>query len=180
MLRLISFISIALLAALPLYAQSEETGEWSKLVNGVKGRLIAAYDHDFNGTKLIAIYLELKNGSRGWDIYYDVDRSIESRVIDADDNVVEKYDAPASIIPSLPPWLVLPFDSTFRFRISVSGYGVPKNAGTNVQMMDGNWLVKTGNGKKYFLKARFISKPKPDVPHHAWEGEMELPKVLIP
>ncbi len=181
MIRFFAVIAIVVVASFQLYAQDEEIGEWSETVNGIKGRLITGYDSDFNGTKMLAVYLELRNVSnRSWEIYFDLDKSIESNVVDGVNKPVAEHPAPASIMAGTPPWLVLPFDSALRFRVSVSGYGVPKNGGTNVQMMSGNWVIKPSEEKRYSIEATFRSAPRKMDIGRSWQGEIELPKVLIP
>lgn len=185
--KIILLCVIVTLASIPSYAKKQETGAWSEPANGIQGRLFATEDPEFNGTKMVAIYLELRNVSHvanPLEIYFEPIKSIESRVLDGGDKPVAKYPSPASIGLTPPFWLTLPFDSTLRFRVSVSGYGVPQNGGTNIQMMSGNWLMKADDERDYFLEAAFVSQPaKLDSGRRlrrVWQGTIKLPKVLIP
>ncbi len=182
--KIIFLCVVVALTSIPSYAKKQEIGAWSETTNGIQGRLVATEDPEFNGTKMVAIYLELRNISHAanpLEIYYEPIKSIESRIVDAANKPVAKYPSPASIGLTPPFWLVLPFDSTLRFRVSVSGYGVPQNGGTNIQMMSGNWLMKADDERDYFLEAAFVSQmAKLDSGRRVWQGTIKLPKVRIP
>src|SRR3954465_7568274 len=116
-------------------AASEETGEWSMPVNGLKGRLIAKEDNPFMGTKIVAVYMELANVSdvgNPMEFYFDPTTSIVSRVVDEKGNDVAQPPNAASIASPGLYWLAVPWDGLLRFRASVSGYGIYKNSGTDV------------------------------------------------
>ena len=165
-------------------APIRETGAWSKPVNGVQGRLIVSDDPPVNDTKMVAVYLELRNVSDFanpiW-IYYDPSHVFQCQLLDATGKPVERALSIADIWQPPPFWLALPHDSSLRFRISVSGYGIPHNAGTSIQMDCGNWLIKTDDQSEYALEVTFAStKPQKDAPERrAWEGTLKLPKVKV-
>lgn len=161
----------------------EETGAWSEPVHGLRGRLTAKEDKPFHGTKMIAIYMELENVSdvgNQMEFYFDPIKSIESSVTDSNGKDLEQPPTAADVASPSASWLALPNDGTLRFRVSVSGYGVYENSGTNVQMMSGNWLIKPSDKEKYYLEATYISKPPESDRRRAWTGSLKLPRVLIP
>ncbi len=189
----INFFLILLVVAFApnsLNAKDIQTGEWSESVNGIQGRLSAAQDSEVNGTKQIAVYLELRNGIHRLnplEIYFNPHKSIISRVVDSKD----KRLAPpptnfGNIMTPFPFWIVMPDDSTIRFKISVSGYGVQPNGGTQIQMINdnsisSNWLIGVNDKKNYYLEGTFVSQaPKFEIEKQVWEGTIKLSKVLIP
>lgn len=173
------------------YAQTAETGDWSETVSGIQGRLITEtlVNPALKGTKTVVVYLELRNVSNVLnpaEIYFDPNKSIDSRVIDMENKSFAPAGPVVASIMTPPPFLmVLPYDSKLRFRISVSGYGLAENSGTNIQMLTpkltGFWLIKAADKSNYFLEAAFSSPPAElDSSKRMWKGTINLPKVLIP
>jgi len=184
MRKLLSIGVVILTAALSAYAASTETGEWSQTIDGVQGRLSISEDPSFHGTRMFAIYLELRNVSPvgvPFDFYFDWTRSFQCRLRDKDENVLPTAGLPTSIL--VPPsfWLVLPYDGVVRFRVSVSGFMVPANSGALIPMLCGEWLVKSGEGKDYWFDATFVvNPPKVDLTRRVWKGTLRLPRVKVP
>jgi len=113
-------------------------------------------------------------------LYFDPTKTVVSEVLGDDGKPPSPVPTAADVITGPPYWLAIPPDGSTRFRVSISGYGVFKNSGTNVQMMSGNWVIKPDDKRKYYLEAKFVSKPPASEKRRAWSGELELPKVLIP
>jgi hypothetical protein len=131
---------------------------------------------------MLDVYLELENVSdvaNPIELYFDTERSIVSRVVDVNGNEVAQPPNGASIALLPPFWIAVPSDGDLRFRVSVSGYGVYKNSGTQIQMNSGSWLIKPGDKNWYFLEASLVSKPPAGDKRRAWSGELKLPKILI-
>ena len=165
------------------YSSDEQVGAWSVPVDGLRGRLITKEDKPFAGPRMIAAYIELENVSdvgNPMEFYFEPTESVVSKVVDDDGKPPPPVPSAADIITGPPYWLAIPTDGSMRFRVSISGYGVFKNSGTNVQMMSGNWVVKPDDKRKYYLEARFVSKPPASDKRRSWSGELNLPKVLIP
>jgi hypothetical protein len=185
--RYLGVLIVTLAAVVSIAAQRTddrkfETGEWSAVVGGLRGRLLAAPGGEFIGTRMVDVYLELQNVSdvgNPMEIYFNSYDSIKSVAVDSAGKDVKQPANAASITSPGPYWLSVPWDGTLRFRVSVSGYGVYKNSGTQVQMDSGNWLIALSDKAKYYLEAKFSSLPAPDK-RRAWEGTLILPKVLIP
>lgn len=183
---IISWICLAaLIATSSSYAVVSETGKWSETINGIQGRLIVSEDPMLNGTRILAAYVELRNVSdvmNPLEIYYEPGSMVQCQLRDATGKPISRADLPASIIQPLPFWLTLPHDSSLRFRISVSGYGIPKDARALIPMADHAWLIKAGDQNEYALEATFIARRPKDETHErrVWQGVLKLPKVKIP
>jgi hypothetical protein len=164
-------------------AQDIKTGDWSAPVDGLRGRLLVNEDKSFHGTRMVAVYLELQNVSdigNPMELYFDSVHSVTSRVIDGKGKELAQPPTAADVVYVPGFWLSIPWDGNLRFRVSVSGYGVYENSGTNVQMMSGNWLIKPEDKQKYFIKGTFVSRPASNDKRRAWTGDLKLPEVLIP
>jgi len=166
----------------PLTLEAEEIGAWSDRVDGIQGRLIANRVSDFYGTRMVNVYLELKNPGAGPIEIYFGDSTLKSRVVDSSESrVFNPMEASMSIFAPAPYRLIMPFDSTLRFQVSVYGYGIPKEAGTAIQMMEGLLLFKSDQNQQLFFESSFTSKAKTVDPSvKQWAGTIKLPKVLIP
>ena len=132
---------------------------------------------------MIAVYLELENVSdvgNQMEFYFDPMASIESRVVDAAGKELTQPPTAADIVSPGPFWLALPNDGLMRFRVSVTGYGVYDNSGTQIQMSSGNWLIKPGDKNQYYLDTSFVSKLPAGDRRRAWSGSLKLPRVSVP
>lgn len=158
--------------------------DWSDPVNGLRGRLIFGKDEKFNGTRLATIYIELQNVSNVLnpiEIYYDTGRALPCVLLDVSNQPVAQSGMPADIISLNAFWIVLPYDSILRFRVSVTGYGIPKDAGLSIGLMSGNWIIPPTSHTDHFLSASFVVAPPANTEHiHAWRGVLKLPIVKIP
>ena len=183
MKKMVSILFFLVLVSVNSFAGTEETGAWSEPVDGLRGRLIAKEGSAFHGTKMVDIYLELENVSdvgNPMQFYFDPIKSIESRCFDSNGKDLMQPPTAADVITPSAYWLSIPSDGKLKFKISVTGYGVYDNSGSNVQMMSGNWLIKPGDKGKYYLEAKLISHPPESSRIRAWSGELKFPKVLIP
>jgi hypothetical protein len=131
---------------------------------------------------MVDVYLELRNVSdvgNPMEIYFDEYTSLKSSVIDAESKPLQLGPTAASILSPGPFWLSIPWDGSLRFRVSVSGYGIYKESGTDVPMSSANWVIAPADKKSYFLTAEFTNAPTTDK-RRAWTGTVHLPKVPIP
>jgi len=92
----------------------------------------------------------------------------------------ESATAASIFISTQPCWLTLPFDSTVRFRVSVSGYGIKPDGGIAFQLLGSFWQVPRKKEGAYYLSATFSSPPDKPEGRHAWIGQLKLPKVRVP
>ena len=175
---LIGFLMVLTAFIQPTNAEPES---WSEIVDGVQGRLLISKAERLNGSQLMDVYVELRNVSSAVEVYYDFYRSVLScKVVDAKGNPAQQALSVASILYPGAVWLVLPFDSSLRFRASVSGYGIPKDARAVIQMPCGFWALELGDGD-YFLQVTISAWPRDeDRGHQAWHGTLSLPRVAIP
>jgi dienelactone hydrolase len=167
-----------------LAPEVRETGDWSEPLAGLRGRLHFGEGEKFNGTRMAIIYLELQNVSdvgNPMEVYFNIHNALPCDVFDGDGKPVAQAGSPASIQTPLPYWISLPHDSSLRFRVSVTGYGVPRDGGLQIGMMAGDWRLPAGSQGDYFLAARFIvSPPKDPNRPHPWKGVLVLPRVKVP
>jgi len=158
--RIVLSAATLVLSVLTLNAQDDgsrkfEVGAWSRPVDGLRGRLLATRGKDFVGTRMVDVYLELQNVSdvgNPMEVYFDDQRSLNSRVLDVDGKPLKQPPTAASIVSPGPYWLVVPWDGTLRFRVSVSGYGIYRESGTDIPMASGNWVIAPNDKKQYFLE----------------------------
>ncbi len=132
-----------------------------------------------------AVYLELQNISgvvNPMEIYYDLDHALHPKLLDESNQPVARPTITDSSIFSPPNyWIMLPIDSTLRFRISVNGYGIPKDGGLFIGLMSADWLIPPTVQTDYFLSISFTVLPPKDPGHiHAWKGELKFPKLKLP
>jgi hypothetical protein len=159
---------------------------WSESIDGVQGRLIIKETSIFNETHLLDIFLELRNTSNivsPTRVYFDFGRSLRIQAMDSANVLIAKpVDASMSVWDPGAYWLVLPPDSSLRFRVSVSGFGIPKKGGMAIQVMQGLLLIAPNVKQDCYLLATFTSEPDAKMPDEwrAWKGTIKLPKVLIP
>jgi len=67
-----------------------------------------------------------------------------------------------------------------RFRVSVDGWGIPKDAGLCVGLMPGVYDIPPTLHGNHFLSASFSVNPPAGSDVHAWRGVLKLPAVKIP
>jgi hypothetical protein len=188
-INVLFILLIIAFAAISAMAKELRTGQWSNSVNGIQGRLSVTEGTESRGTQQIIVFLELRNVGNflnPLELYFDTSKSINSRILNKDGKLLKQPTINfGNILRPSSFWIVLPFDSTLRFRISISGYGVAENSGKQIQMMSsdsisGNWLIKTTEREDYFLEASYNSEPpKIEVGRRIWSGTIKLPKVLI-
>ena len=160
-------------------------GDWSEPTNGLRGRLLFSEDAKFNGTEMGVVYLELQNVAdvgNPMEIYYDIDHALHCQIADASDKPFHQPEMMAADIMSpFPYWIALPHDSILRFRVSVTGYGIPKDGGLTIGLMSDEWLIPPTLQTDLFLSGSFNVNPPQDKDHiHAWKGAVKLPPVKIP
>jgi hypothetical protein len=176
--------SIALLTALP-QPVSAESRAWSEIVDGIQGRMWVSKSDTLNGTQLTDVYVELRNVSdvaNPIEIYYDTLHPILScEVADTKGHTIQRTASVASILEPEPFWLTVPQAGSLQFKVSVSGYGIPKRAGIMIQMPCGGWALKSTGRGQFFLRAIISARPRQeDSGHQAWHGTLSLPPAAIP
>lgn len=161
-------------------ANARDERPWSQAVGGVTARLGFERGREANGTRIIATYLELRNVSdSATPIEIPLDPTkIEFKAIDANDKEVAQAGLPYDGMTALPGVLRVPHDSELRLGVSGNGAGIPKDAGTLLDLASSAvWLFKPGDTGEYRLQAKFTIEKKDD---HSWHGTIEVPAARIP
>ena len=161
-----------------------QVGAWSKVIDGIQGRLLAALDTSYNGTRMLAVYVELRNVSdvaNPKDIYYDFMSSFRGKVVDARNQELPRASLPADIMSPPPCWLAVPNDGLLRFPVFVHGYGVPQNGGVMISLPNDVWLIPSEKVTGYFINGALTAPLKRAAWSQSnWHGTIELPNVKIP
>jgi hypothetical protein len=180
--KFFSICAAIMIVASSSYADTKEKGAWSEAVNGVQGRIIIPENQFSNDKTIVAVYLELRNVSNisgPIEIYFDPIHTFQCQLISTNGKSLAPTMLPGSVFVPNPFWLVLPDESLLRFRISINGYGMPKNARALIPLTCGDWLIESNDVNDYELEVTFTVKP-PKVDRYVWQGTIKLPKVKIP
>mgnify|MGYP001301312762 CR=1 FL=1 len=169
-----------LLFAAPIPYTSEG---WSTPVNGVKARFSFAEGNIVNGTRLIQVYLELKNVSDLGNplyLYFDPSASVRGEVRNSANKGVKGSGGPFDqLIPS-PYIITLPRDSTLIINVTANGWGVPKDEKALIGMMNDDWMIKRGDTAEYYLTGTFLAgQPPKEVDGQVWTGTIQIPTRRI-
>jgi len=164
----------------------QAVGAWSPIVNGVQGRLLVAVDGKVNGTRQSRIYLEFRNVSDGMTplrVAWGSGAGLKLEVVDGKNKRIA--DTGGDFDAMSPDFyeVVLPQDSSLRFLVSVSGYGVPKDAGTMLELgvSDGLIILPSQSRETYFLLGSFSVPASTKLgSQQEWHGTLTLPKVKVP
>jgi hypothetical protein len=159
---------------------------WSADSNGLRARLHLSYSHVFNGTGIIVSHLELQTISNiDNPMLVKIDgKSMKFRITDEEGQDVSMFSVPYSGRVFGTPELVLPFDSSIRFRIGPCGRGVPGDQAAQVDLgVNFGWALPHDK-KQYYLHAVLemekMKKDRTELGHRKWHGHLELPPVRVP
>jgi hypothetical protein len=166
-------------------AEGGDQAPWSEPYNGLRARLFMRRSHVSNGTGIVVTHLELNNVSDiGNPILVTVHgQSMTFRVTDADGRDVPMASGPFSGRDFGTPELVLPHDSSIRFRIGPRGWGIPADQAALVDLGPSFGWALPRDGKAYYLQAVLeIAKVNGDRGERGirWHGRLDLPRVRIP
>ncbi len=157
---------------------------WSKPDRGIRGRLVVERGAPCNGTPQIQVYLELQNVSDVANpIHITPARSMSFDVVDAKGNVVKPAGLPVDVsTPDDPFGLVLPYQSTLRFLLSVTGIGVPKDKKWQLSVPHGSsfrsWVIERTDENSYFLRGRFEATAERQV-GRTWPVGLSIGHVTV-
>jgi len=167
-----------------LALEGHPAAEWSEPVRGLRGRLVYGEGEKFVGARMALIYLELQNVSdlgNPMQIYFNIDVAVPCELLDGTGKVIPTSGSPADIESPEHYWISLPHDSSLKFRVSVTGYGVQPNGGLHIGMMAGDWRIPVGSRDERYLSARFsVTPPQEQGRVNVWKGELKLPPLKIP
>jgi hypothetical protein len=155
---------------------------WSEASNGLRARLILRRAYVSNGTGIVVTHLEVNHLEGGTPMLVAVNlERVTYSVTDADDRSVPKAGLPFSGGSVGKLGMVLPGDSTMRFRVGPQGFGIPGDQAALVDLgPDFGWSLPR-DGRAYYLQGVLdIPEVKADLGERRWHGRLVLPRVLIP
>src|SRR4051812_23903052 len=100
---------------------------------------------------MAGIYLELQNVSNVLNPLLVDFHPPRFDLVNAAGESIEQSPMSASIANPPPYTLVLPIDSSLRFRVSVSGWGIRREGGIALPMPSEFWLIPPGTQDARFL-----------------------------
>lgn len=156
---------------------------WSAESHGLRARLVMRRMSVFNGTAMIATYLELKNVSVVGSPLMLKSHPLKFTVTDSDGHDVPMTGGNYDGFSFDTPPLVLPHDSQIKFRIGPTGWGVPADQAALLDLGPEFGRVLPRDGKAYYLQATMtLAQEKNDRSGSAtvWHGTLDLPRVRIP
>lgn len=178
-------MAIALRAGSTDAAAAGDDAGWSEVSNGLRARLFMRRGHVINGTGIVVTQVELGNVRvlKNPTLVTVHLKDITYRVTDAEGRDVPTTGLPFSAPVVDPIELVLPHDSSIRFRVGPLGFGIPGDQAALVDLGPYFGRVLPKDGKAYFLSAVL------DVPEvrevrgdrgKLWHGRLDIPRVRIP
>lgn len=180
------FVLGALLMVSAMARGAEVEAGWSKMSNGLQGRLSFQKTEGINGTPYIVAYLELRNVSDVGNVL-EVPLKLESIVFELRDekgNVVPPTGGAFDGFVADLGMLRLPYDSVLRFNIASRGAAVAKDqAGLMEFGWNYIWTFRRGDTHTYSLSAKFsIAKGKEEASRGSvlWAGTIEIPGTALP
>jgi hypothetical protein len=165
-------------------ALPNDDATWSETSNGLRARLFTRLDHISNGTGIVVTQLELGNvrALKNPTLVTVHLKDLAYRVTDVDGRDVPTTGLPFSSPVVDPIELVLPHDSSIRFRVGPLGFGIPGDQAALVDLGPYFGRVLPRDGKAYYLSAVL------DVPEvrevrgdrgPRWHGRLDIPRVRI-
>jgi hypothetical protein len=162
-----------------------EQAAWSEESNGLRGRLSVHLSHVINGTGIIVTHLELSDVSDiGNPMLVTVpEQSMTFKVTDIDGHELPRVAGAFSGWTFGPYELVLPHDSSIRYRIGPRGWGIPGDQAALVDLGSSFGWTLPRDGKPYYLHGVLeIPEAENDRSDRGrrWHGRLDLPPVRIP
>jgi hypothetical protein len=162
-------------------------GEWSALVEGLRGRLVIAQKYPHGDVNYIEtrVYVEFENSSAAdsptdtIDLYFDP-TGLTCELVDAAGQAVPQ--GPGFLDRGRPGgyWVTLPFDATMRLRVNPSGQGDTRNVGLLIPLWNASWLVPARGAGEYFLSGTFVVNPPMALARgNVWRGTLVFPKLKV-
>jgi hypothetical protein len=171
---------------------TETAGNWSGIVDQVRGRLIATTTQDSHGATEVRVYVELQNLDAqpffGKKISFDRDTSLEWKMTDASGKMVPAWKEGV-------PWqfeymsstfsITVLGDSTLRFPVCTADYCLLEDSHALLffqgPMNTPPWHIASKGPVQYFLGANFRGLEKGEVPtQYIWSGPISLPPMRLP
>lgn len=170
----------------------EEFGQWSEVVDGMRGRFVIKSSLDSHGFTAVRVYLELGNltwrPNSGLKFAFNRQRSFEWALKSSDGKLVPRWNGAVPWIfdyVAIDFWISVPADSTLRFPVSDLAYHVLHPSGA-VVLNHGvpeppPWLLEPSIKGPYFLEAKFKGLIKGETASQfIWSGVISIPPVRLP
>ncbi len=158
--------------------------EWSKVVQGVRGRLIATPVKRADGARQLRIDVELENVSdlasplHIW--WSDIESVVDFTLEDEAGSVVPRMSPGGNHMSPLPHWFSLEGQSLVRFTVTRNAYEYVPGVRTLLRPVSFQAWEPPATGKLY-LRATLDAKGAEDVSMRPiWRGPLALPRVLLP
>lgn len=152
---------------------------WSEALRGLRGRLVRHPMRRSNGTEIIGITLELRNGSTEPLAVLANAEAARLRVFGPDGVPVKEAGLPRSGPVPGPQVAVIPRDAYLGFSLYDYGWGVPRDAGALLPVRSGGpWVLEPGT---YTLRGTFEVQPPEGETYrkNGWGGRLDLPALEI-
>jgi RNA polymerase sigma factor (sigma-70 family) len=175
------------IAAAVRVPHGDARGEWSEAVGPLHARLVAYRDKPSNGTPIITLYLDVRNGAAGDNTKeFNLDKAVVTwKVTGANGKEIAPTSPPGNWRQTPPKKLVLEARQSGRLQVSISGAGIAKDRGGHLELgLDRVWVFDKGDDKAYYLSGDVTIKPFAEngvpVGDGVWSGTLNLPKVKLP
>lgn len=176
--------------------------EWSAPVQtgdvgSLRARLVITYAHDLASAspgEEALVYLELQNVTGGWkslQIYFQPAKSLHLTLLDANGKPPvnrggDRGDG-GMITGDGGYWITIPYDSTIKIRLNMSGSEKGSSIGLSLWMPEFvHWHIPAGDTNTYFISGTISLTPPTNqtsqdvgVSRDRWNGTLELPKMKI-
>jgi hypothetical protein len=171
----------------PNVATLELSGQWSDVVDHLRGRLVAEPFLDPQGRSSVRIYLELQNLSfqpaTGLRLTINKWGDLNWTLVDGHGNALPVYDGPPPYFLDFPTFsyaIILPPDSRLRFFVASGTYDTVAPSSVRVFYVIGPgrpWLLAHDRSAKYSLGAVFkVNESSAGL----WSGQLTLPRFALP
>lgn len=154
-------------------------------IRGVEARFSFGAGEQVNGTRVVRVFLELRNTADDdlTPIYllYDSGRSVKAQLVDAGGRPVPLPTYDADIWSPLPFMICLPRNSTLRLDVTARGYFVPGVPRALIGLNSGVWAIKQGDSSDYYLTGTFVAERPAAEPLNGrvLTGTLEIPRARV-
>lgn len=153
------------------------TGKWSRPVNGLQARLAVDNWRD----PMIGVFLELRNRKNLLNtitVPISPER-LTFQLRDESGKVVMDAGLPRSGPVANLRDVQLPFDSSLRFNVSVSGVGIDTSSNAMIPLQSHAWVIRAGDFSTYQLSASLKTKRLRGNNDTVWHGDLHIPAVSV-
>lgn len=155
----------------------EEDVEWSRPINGLRGRLVLRPRGENNGTKILGLDLQLQNVTTDTMRVVNDPGDIRVQVFDAVGKAtVKESGLPRSGPVPNPSVCVLPRDAYLGFALDTTTVGIPRDRPALLPLHSQDWILEPG---KYVITATYSVAKTKIRPEGVWLGTMELPPIVL-